>query len=670
MTDLTSNQPSLLRRIFGAIVLPKTVSAFENSYLERMNKIAMGFFYAHLPIFLLVAWLNDTDPLLTAILTTAVLLVPALGSRAFTSQRTKSLLFGFTSMCMGGILVHIGQGPVQIEMHFYFFSVLAMLALFANPMTILVAAVTVALHHLVLWYLVPASVFNYAAPLWVVLVHAGFVVLETFAACFIARNFFDNVIGLEKKVEERTVEIRRRNRDMRLVLDNVQQGLVTIDRTGALSAEHSRVLEQWFGNYTPGEKLGDYVGRKSAEFGTWFALSWESVTDGFLPLEVALEQLPRKVAVGDQHYRFDYQPIVDASGTLEQLMVVVSDVTKDMAQAAAEAMQREILAVFERILNDRTGFVEFYEEAGRLLLASAPGGEANLATTKRHVHTLKGNASLFGIESVAQLCHAYEDTIGEGDTPAMATAYEALRSRWQALADTVDRMLGQRAQDQVTMTGSEYESLLRKVVDGANHAEIARSLAELTLEPTEIRLGRFAEQARALARRLEKGAIEVDVAGNGVRLERDKFAPFWSAFAHVLRNAVDHGIEPPEQRTECGKSEVGHLRLRTLEHGEDIVVELSDDGRGIDWQAVRARAEAMGLPHTTDADLVDALFAPGLSTSTQITDTSGRGVGLSAVREACLALGGSIQTKSEPGRGTVFQFRFPLAVAKETTVGA
>ena len=104
---------SVFHRMLRACVLPKTVSAFEQSYLARMNKIALAFFYAHLPIFLLISWVNDTDPLFTLFLTAAVLLVPFLGCRAFTSQRAKSLVFGFTSMCMGGILVHIGQGPVQ-----------------------------------------------------------------------------------------------------------------------------------------------------------------------------------------------------------------------------------------------------------------------------------------------------------------------------------------------------------------------------------------------------------------------------------------------------------------------------------------------------------------------------------------------------------------------------
>jgi signal transduction histidine kinase len=137
-------------------------------------------------------------------LTGMVLLGPILAFRFLNSLRTVSVIMGVTAMFMGGLLVHFGQGPVQIEMHFYFFVLLALLAIFANPMVIIAAAATVALHHLALWFFLPASVFNYEAPVWVVAVHALFVILEAVGACFMARGFFDNVVELELHVQERT----------------------------------------------------------------------------------------------------------------------------------------------------------------------------------------------------------------------------------------------------------------------------------------------------------------------------------------------------------------------------------------------------------------------------------------------------------------------------------
>ena len=658
--DAEGVRGSIWRRMLRALVLPPTVSAFEASYLRRINRIAQVFFCTHLPIFVLLAWVNDTDPLFAAVLTLAVLVPSLFAHRVFGAERTRSLVHGFTAMCLGGVLVHIGQGPVQIEMHFYFFSVLAMLAMFANPMVIIVAAVTVSLHHLALWFVVPDSVFNYDAPLWVVLVHALFVVLETVAACFIARTFFDNVIGLEKKVEERTVEIRRRNRDMRLVLDSVREGLVMVDAAGRLSGEHSRALEQWFGSYEPGQTFASYLAQSCPDFGAWFELSWEAIGDGFLPLQLAVDQLPDGVVADGRHYRIDYEPTVDGDGQLQQMLIVISDITADVASAEAEARQRESLTVFERLLEDRPGFIDFYGETARLIERAEQACRHELAVTKRCLHTVKGNASLFGVESVARLCHEAEDRLAEGESHAFEAAMLALRERWEEFSATVDRLLGKQGEDSLVLTNEQYADLLQVVVAGESHEEIVRCLVDLRLEPTEVRLTRFAEQAQALASRLCKGELDVEVGGNGVRLERERFAGFWSSLTHVLRNAVDHGIEEPEQRQACGKASGGRLVLETYETDDQIVLEVRDDGRGIDWGAVRCKAAELGIECESDSPY-DALFANGLSTCQDVTELSGRGVGLAAVREACDQVGGSIEVETEVGRGSTFRFRFPAA---------
>ena len=260
----------MFQRIIDAVCLPDQITEFERRYLERMNKIGFCFFAAHLPVFVLLAYSNGTGPLLALLLTAAVLVGPALAFLAFDNPRHVSLTHGFTAMLMGGILVHVGQGPVQIEMHFYFFALLAMLAIYGNPLVILVAAVTVALHHLAGWWLVPSSVFNYDAPIWVVLVHAAFVVLESVATCYIARNFFDNVIGLERIVQARTAETNARNRDMRLLLDNVGQGFLTVDRTGVVSTEHSAILERWLGKVVPHTSFAAYLGAHQPVVGESF----------------------------------------------------------------------------------------------------------------------------------------------------------------------------------------------------------------------------------------------------------------------------------------------------------------------------------------------------------------------------------------------------------------
>ena len=122
-----------MHQLIRYVRLPDEITEFERTYLARMNKVALGFYWLNLPLMLTVAFFNQTNPLLALILTTITLVGPTVAWATLDNPRSVSLVHGFTAMCLGGLLVHFGQGPMQIEMHFYFFSLLAVLAMFANP---------------------------------------------------------------------------------------------------------------------------------------------------------------------------------------------------------------------------------------------------------------------------------------------------------------------------------------------------------------------------------------------------------------------------------------------------------------------------------------------------------------------------------------------------------
>jgi hypothetical protein len=215
--------------LMAYVSLPDEVTPFERRYLAKLNRVALVLFWAHAPLLMFVAGLAGTGVWRALLYSLVVLAGPTLAWRTFENPRHVSMTYGVAAMCMGGLLVHFGQGPMQIEMHFYFFVVIALLAVFANPRVVLAAALTATVHHLALFFLLPASIFNYSATFWTVVVHAAFVVADSVAACFVARSFFDNVIGLDRMVGA----LDGRNADLRLVLENVGQGFVTIDRTVA-----------------------------------------------------------------------------------------------------------------------------------------------------------------------------------------------------------------------------------------------------------------------------------------------------------------------------------------------------------------------------------------------------------------------------------------------------
>jgi len=281
---------------------------------------------------------------------------------------------------------------------------------------------------------------------------------------------------------------------------------------------------------------------------------------------------------------------------------------------------------------------------------------------RRAVHTLKGNADVMGLRTIAQICHDLEtNALSVTASTPTAADREPLVRAWQTLAGC-RRLIGERS-DRIEIERSEYFALVT-AAESAPRAEWQRAIYRLALEPTARRLRRAADQATALATRLGKPGLGVVIDANGVRLPGATWAPFWSAFVHLVRNAVDHGIELPEVRSAAGKPPHGRLTLRTVITAGDLTVEITDDGRGIDWARVAVRASRAGHPCDTQQDLEAALFQDGISTADEVTHVSGRGVGLGAVRDACEALGGTTSITSVAGAGATFRFRFPGFLAR------
>jgi two-component system, chemotaxis family, sensor kinase CheA len=464
---------------------------------------------------------------------------------------------------------------------------------------------------------------------------------------------------LEALVAERTRDLDRRNADLKQVLDNVGQGFVALDRSGKLSRERSRVLGEWFPSGAGCETFGELLATADPALGPWFALGWESLQDGLMPIEVSIDQLPNRVGAGERELGVEYRPILAEGGEMERVLVVVSDLTDARRRARAEADEREVTGLLSKLIADRAGFLEFFGEAHALVEQVVEATRlANDIAQKRALHTLKGNAGLYELGTVAELCHALEERLADGERLGDQDI-ERLRDRWQEISAKVQSFVaGSNAK--LELDDGEHAELLGAIERGESHAELHRRVQAWRLEPARARLARIADQATALAERLGKGPMQVEIEANDVRVERERWSDFWLACVHVVRNAIDHGLETPEERRALGKPVPARLRLVTSVAGGSFRIEFADDGRGIDWNAARIAARSLGLPSETQAELGEALFADGLSTRRQATELSGRGVGLAAVREACTKLGGRAEVHSVAGQGTTFRFTWPV----------
>jgi two-component system chemotaxis sensor kinase CheA len=247
--------------------------------------------------------------------------------------------------------------------------------------------------------------------------------------------------------------------------------------------------------------------------------------------------------------------------------------------------------------------------------------------------------------------------------------------------DTLLNLAGEMviARSMMSQLGSEIESAmeLTDVVDrfsGASNqmgkliAELQKSVLKMRMVTIDHVFRRFARPMRELASELGK-EVSLQITGGETELDRALVDIVSEPLLHLLRNAIDHGLETKEERQRAGKPPAGRISMRAYHEGNQVVIEVSDDGRGIDPAVIKAKAVEAGrlakeeADKLADEDAVELIFLQGLSTATEVTQLSGRGIGAAAVKAAIEQLRGSVAVKSEVGIGTCFTLRMPLTLA-------
>ncbi|HEY0706735.1 MAG TPA: ATP-binding protein [Polyangia bacterium] len=471
---------------------------------------------------------------------------------------------------------------------------------------------------------------------------------------------------LEQRVEDRTRELADKNRDLRLVLDTVNEGLLTVSRDGRLAQGRSAMIDRWFGGWDGATRAVDFFNRVNPLFAELFALGFEALLDDVLPMEVSLAQMPARLQHRGRDFLFNYLPIQEGD-RLVGLLIAINDVTEQLALSHQEAQQRELLALFQGMMRERIVFLAFIDEASQQV-EQIVSGKNDLPTQRRLVHTLKGNASSAALNVIAGLCHAIEDELEENQFVMVTPTVVTLRERWKTLQDTLLHFGGDRSRGAVEIEAPEFERLQQDILRGLSGNELMARLVSFRCTPASKLFARLAEQAQSLATRLGRGELSIEIEDHGLRLDLQRWGPVWSELVHLVRNAVDHGIEPSEERRAQGKSAQGRLRFALSRDNDALAIEVEDDGRGIDWDGLRRSARARGLPDQTQEDLQAALFAPGVSARTQVSDTSGRGIGMNALLERVRELGGTISLKSRPKAGTLWRLSFPVSPTEAPTI--
>ncbi|MDM9562105.1 chemotaxis protein CheW, partial [Bordetella petrii] len=198
-----------------------------------------------------------------------------------------------------------------------------------------------------------------------------------------------------------------------------------------------------------------------------------------------------------------------------------------------------------------------------------------------------------------------------------------------------------------------------------NARDLQEAVMSIRMMPMDYVFSRFPRLVRDIAVKMGK-QIELQTYGRATELDKSLIERIIDPLTHLVRNSLDHGIETPEKRIAAGKDPVGQLILSAEHNGGNIVIEVSDDGAGLNREKILKKAQAQGLSvseNTPDDELWQLIFAPGFSTAEQVTDISGRGVGMDVVRRNIQDMGGHVQLSCVPGEGTTTRIVLPLTLA-------
>ncbi len=435
----------------------------------------------------------------------------------------------------------------------------------------------------------------------------------------------------------------------RLVLDHVNQGLFAVTYDGVFVGERSRATESMLGTIDD-DSLVAIIRRHDANAAAAFEVGFAQLASDILPLEVALYQLPQELVARGRILALEYTPFTDpADLTSKRVLVTITDITEEREHAVAREIEAESAAFVKQLACDRHGVRRFVEDARAQI--DIVGNSKSTPVLFAALHTLKGNAGLMGLDGWVKRCHDAETLLTENGTLTPDQRQEIVWA-WDATEDRVLPFLEQQSTIEVTTT--DFEALVRIARREGSWIELRNMLRDLTQESTAMPLRKLSAHVRELAARYERPLGRVLVEDNAVRLDPERWGPLWSVLTHVVRNVVVHGMQPDRPT---------NIALRTTRRSDGVTIEIADEGRGIQWETLRERARAAGLPHATRDDLIAAMFASQISTSDTIDDTSGRGVGLAAVAATCTELGVSFELPVQT-RGTTFRFHLPTSPSR------
>ena len=355
------------------------------------------------------------------------------------------------------------------------------------------------------------------------------------------------------------------------------------------------------------------------------------------------EAAPRKMVKAPPREEAEEPKPAAASGRAEprqEFARIDADLLEDLLNAAGE------ISIYHSRLTQQVSSFEFHVEE-----------------LEQTISRLRGQLRKLEIETEAQIMHGHQDTLVARDfDPLELDRYSNIQQLSRALAESANDLSSLK--DLLQSLTTEAEGLL--VQQSRVTAELQDGLMRTRMVPFERHVPRLTRLVRQIAKEADKRA-ELAVEGASGELDRQVLEKMLPPFEHMLRNAVVHGIETSGERQKSDKSATGRITIRLHREGSEMVIDVADDGRGLDVDAIRRKAYELDMlkpdSKVTDEEIMELILTPGFTTAGKVTQAAGRGVGMDVVANEVKKLGGSLRISSVTGQGTNFTVRLPFTLA-------
>jgi two-component system chemotaxis sensor kinase CheA len=490
---------------------------------------------------------------------------------------------------------------------------------------------------------------------------------------------------LEKTVEQRTLAIRN-------LLDSAGQGFMSFNADLIILDEHSKECNRIFNQEVARNSLPELLYPHDNEEQKLL----KSILDEYFQeqdpnaKELIFSLLPTEVHIQQVPIQLDYKIIADnQEQKSEAVMVILTDISEKRLLENKMDVERHLLKMVVKVVTNLDDFVEmireyehFYQSELYEILQSEGTIERHILTIFKRVHTLKGNCGLMYLMNIVPNLHLLEgQLVNYLKRKEPVTPEEFLKfigsfpmNQWLdediALLQNIlgDEFLQHEQTHLITIDLEkliEFEHKIGTLLTEDKDKFLLLELRKWRYKPIKSFFKSYPEFIQRLADREGILINPLTIEGGDILVDPDWFQPFAKTLIHTLRNVIVHGIEDSEERIDAGKEQYGSIQFKIQMDGDQIHLTISDDGRGIDPEEIRNKLVEKGLSESIHAkqlsedELLGFIFEEEFSTKEEVNELAGRGVGLSAVKNAVEIMGGVIQVKTVKGSGTTFEFYVP-----------